>query len=795
MAKKILSGSIRRSMFGKLPGVQYFIVALIVHCIISFGIATPAMAASCASASSGMLSWWGGDNNTQDIMGTHHGTLAGGTTYAPGLVGQAFSFNGQSGYIATEDSTIWDLGTGDFTIQGWINTNTPSSIMRLVSAGSHTDGANNLWTFGYGSAVAWGGPSLNFAYYHGSGYVDLSSAPITINAGSWHHIAVVRAGASLLFYFDGNPSGAADVGSVSLGGGSTGVIIGARYLNNAQDIIEYAEGLVDEIGLFRRALSPSEVASIFNAGSAGVCRPCAPIPAGALSLWKAEDNANDSIGTNNGTLQNGLTFAPGKVGRAFSLDGVNDYVSFGNILDMGANNFSVSVWINAAEFRDDLGAGTKVINKGLTSSGTPSNSGYGIRLVNEGGINKARFMLLQGDTVGKADAVNLQANQWYHLVGVREGTAIRIYLNGIVANATTSTGVLDTSTNVHFAVGALYRQPTDNAITEYFKGLIDEPAMYDRALTESEVVALYNAGSTGTCYPGLVSWWKAENNGLDSAGSNHGALQGPPAFAPGAVGQTFSFDGVDDFVQLTDSSTLKPTAALSVGAWINMASSPSGNAMIVDHESADPWYGYGLYVSSGNVLHADIYSDTPSAQQDLAGQTVLQPDVWYHAAMTYDGTNIKLYLNGMEDGSLAATGPINYTQSVNPTIGKRSTGNTSYFHGMMDEVQLFNRALSADEVGLLFWGEYMVQRISGGQNYYYVTPQSAYAAPAVTGDELRMKVSLFGPMTFDTGVSLKLAGGYCLGSLFTDNSCGMTLIGPQLIIGSDSIEIDKVEVR
>src|SRR5207249_4082770 len=94
-------------------------------------------------------------------------------------------------------------------------------------------------------------------------------------------------------------------------------------------------GLIDEVSVYSRALSASEVASIYNAGSAGKCPPvaqpvCVPAASGLVDWWKGDGNANDAVGASNGTLDGNATFAPGLVGQAFSLDGVGDGVVIGN---------------------------------------------------------------------------------------------------------------------------------------------------------------------------------------------------------------------------------------------------------------------------------------------------------------------------------------------------------------------------------------------------------------------------------------------------------------------------------
>ena len=81
----------------------------------------------------------------------------------------------------------------------------------------------------------------------------------------------------------------------------------------------FPRGAVDELTVYPTALEPGQIQAIYDAGAAGKCH-CVPTPTGAVSFWKGEDDANDSVGMNHATLQNGATFADGKVGRAFSFD-------------------------------------------------------------------------------------------------------------------------------------------------------------------------------------------------------------------------------------------------------------------------------------------------------------------------------------------------------------------------------------------------------------------------------------------------------------------------------------------
>ncbi|MGB9082267.1 MAG: LamG domain-containing protein, partial [Desulfuromonadaceae bacterium] len=212
---------------------------------------------------------------------------------------------------------------------------------------------------------------------------------------------------------------------------------------------------------------------------------------GLVGLWHMDGDWKDaSVMGNSGTPYNGATFSTNaKIGiEAGSFDGVNDYASFGNVLNMGSNNFTIAAWINVAEFV--TGAGSKILNKGLTANGTPPNAGFGLRIINEGGLNKAKFMVFGIGTGYVVEGSGLEVGQWYHVVGVREGTSIKLYINGVLA-ATKDTGsLLNTDTNINLAIGALQRQPF-SVDGEFFHGLIDEASIYNRALSATDIQSQY----------------------------------------------------------------------------------------------------------------------------------------------------------------------------------------------------------------------------------------------------------------------------------------------------------------
>ena len=154
-------------------------------------------------------------------------------------------FDGTGDYLTIPDNADFDFGTGAFTLDMWIMTNSAVSSERFISGGTESNGASQQWFFGrFGSQS-----KLNFGIQHGSGYTENGSNTITWNTGTWYHAALVRPESSdtVYYYWNGVGVGSLDIGTTStaVNTGAYGIVIGARYYN--QNIIEQFNGYMDEI--------------------------------------------------------------------------------------------------------------------------------------------------------------------------------------------------------------------------------------------------------------------------------------------------------------------------------------------------------------------------------------------------------------------------------------------------------------------------------------------------------------------------------------------------------------------
>jgi hypothetical protein len=223
---------------------------------------------TCDAAPSGLVAWWPAEGNATDIIGTNNGTLIHSAGYTNGEVGQAFNLNqASSDYIQAPPSALWIFGTNDFTIELWANFRTyaRSGVYYIPDATfiacDEGQGVVNKWMFSMFNGnltFAINSPTLNPQF--------LVNAPFVPAVNQWYHLAVVRSGDSFTIYTNGVVIGTTSY-HVSIPHPNAPLTIGQS------EGLGYLNGRLDEISVYQRALAGSEIAAIYNAGSAGKCPP------------------------------------------------------------------------------------------------------------------------------------------------------------------------------------------------------------------------------------------------------------------------------------------------------------------------------------------------------------------------------------------------------------------------------------------------------------------------------------------------------------------------------------------
>ena len=413
-------------------------------------------------------------------------------------------------------------------------------------------------------------------------------------------------------------------------------------------------------------------------------------PAGMVAWWPGDDHPNDIIGGNDGTLVGGATYTGGMVNEAFSLDGNGDYVSAPFSQE---GPFTVDAWVKANSI--DQASYTSIF-----ASGNPGEYDPYFQ-IDFDAFGNYRFH-------GGSDAFHVQigaaTTSYQHIAVTYDGTTVRTYLDGTLQNSGAWPGA-----PLRFTTAKL---GANRDLNKTFDGDMDEVEIFNRALTEAEIRAIYEAGSAGKIKPeppepieppaGMVSWWPGDDHPNDAVDSNDGTLQGGATYAPGMVGPAFSFDAsLNTGVIVPATPSLNMTEAISIDAWVYPTSFPNTGNTVVRKDRFVTETGalvqYSLSVTDQGQASCNINSN-PAAS--VSGGTVLL-DNWTHVACTYDRSQVRLYVNGEEVASTPFTEAI-ISSSQPLGIGTQPGFSGRDFDGLIDEVEIFDRALTEAEIRAIY---------------------------------------------------------------------------------------------
>jgi hypothetical protein len=208
---------------------------------------------------------------------------------------------------------------------------------------------------------------------------------------------------------------------------------------------------------------------------------------GIIHWWDGDGDATDIIGNVDGTLQNGASFAPGLVGQAFSFDGVDDTISFGNTVgNFGIKDFTIEFWVKTSSTRFEGVLGKR------------PECGFGSFFDLRIGVTG--FLELSETVTGTnynplSTTVALNDGVFHHVAVTRQGNIVSIYIDGVLDVAGGTAGVTDIHNDADFVLGRSACGPADG--TDFFTGLLDEISLYERALSATEVKGIFAAGSAG----------------------------------------------------------------------------------------------------------------------------------------------------------------------------------------------------------------------------------------------------------------------------------------------------------
>lgn len=396
-------------------------------------------------------------------------------------------------------------------------------------------------------------------------------------------------------------------------------------------------------------------------------------------------------GSRSGTISG----VSGKGGlMAHSFDGADDYIKVPNSSSGSSKDFTVVAWCRPSSFPNTS-------NYIFSREGT--NSGIILRCdssgVPYGYVNDGAYQSVSGTA--------MPTDEWQMLAFTcANNTEIELYQD-TTKQATTAIGDinLDTS-NSEVQIGARQVAGSD-PYERFWSGVLCNVMYFDKALSSSEIQTLYDWHHEDYAEPpdndnGGVSYWKLDEDSgstaVDSWGSNNGSIIGATVGVGGVRDTSYSFDGVDDLVDVAISQN---SSEFSFSYWARSNSPTTNNEGVISFQtgsgdlftvnqrgdlSGDP---YGIVLKVDGTFYDGKSSDnTPPTGE------------WRHEVVTYrDGGDAVLYRNGVEISSMSVSGVMDDMSSVN--IGTNNS-EKSMFDGRIDDVRLYDRVLNPWEVHELY---------------------------------------------------------------------------------------------
>ncbi|MYX73736.1 LamG domain-containing protein [Streptomyces sp. SID3915] len=478
--------------------------------------------------------------------------------------------------------------------------------------------------------------------------------------------------------------------------------------------------------------------------------------------------------------------SPGAAGvkdTAVSFDGVDDYAATDIPTVNTDTGFSVSAWAKLSKAPDTA----------AIIAAQPGNHAPGFELYYSKALDRWAFNQYTADTADASIARAMQPSaggatvgKWTHLVGTLSTSAheLKLYVDGELVGTTVYSTPWDARRGLQIGAG-IY----SGTVKSFFPGAIDELQIFDKPVTAAEVTRLYDTKNltSGRSARAVFAMDEAPDASelIGTPEIFDATYHGSPATgSTGVSGKAVTFDGTDDYAD-TGRPVLNNQRSFAVSAWAKLSKNKPAGGAVIAAQTGTFRPGFELYYSAAydrwvfNQYTADT-TDAGIVRAIQPAGTTARAGEWVHLAGVFDATadQLTLYVNGSPAGTATAArtwyagGPVR----IGATSLNGSTA--SFFPGQIDDVRLFDRAVSAEEVSQLFKQRPLVKSRWTFESTAGTSPVTVPDA-AGTGNSLTLHT---GATKSDSGFidfgAMKLDGltGYAsAGSMPVDTSGSFTL--------------------
>jgi hypothetical protein len=662
--------------------------------------------------------------------------------WVPGKFGSAMNFDGSDDYV--DLGTTSTLQPSNLTFTAWVKRTVPWSGYQgdffTTKVGAWD---NNGWYVDWYDPSGTDNETLNLVVDGGNYFYVTGDPDVYYPLNEWVFIAATFDSTTNegKIYKNGVQQSVSTYGSPD----SITATAANKYIDRGWEPTENRAKQIDEVRIYNYARTQEQIIEDMNAS-----HPVGGSPVGSqVGYWKFDEGYGDtaydsSPQGNDGDLAGSGTTCPlagdnacgdwttgGKFGNAYEFSIVGstfDYIDLGNDSSLlPENEISISGWIKT---NYSYNTNYHAIAGNYTSG---SDNGYIVALGTTSVCNNSLVWYVDTSDANGANlcaSTTINDNNWHHFtVTYKNGSGEKIYVDGKLENSnTTPSGTIVNSNNTVY-LGAY----GDLIVSSGLDGKLDEVKIYNVALTPDQVKLEYNQGKTavlgslsttsdGTspsfsaqrefCPPGNtegncggsndpspVGWWKMdENTGTtttyDHSGNSYDASMDSFSSAdwvPGKFGSSLYFDQTNNYLDVPSENGDFSINNYSISTWIYHTADSIYDETVVSNEDANI-DGWKVWVE-GSAEKIECFYNSTYAQST----TSISLNTWYHIACVSDGSNIKTYINGVEEGSSGISGSISETTDL-ALSGNSYDGYSGYFTGRIDDVRFYNYARTPAQI-------------------------------------------------------------------------------------------------
>ena len=517
---------------------------------------------------------------------------------------------------------------------------------------------------------------------------------------------------------------------------------------------------------------------------------------GLVGYWPFNGNANDASGNGNNGTVNGATLTTdrnGNANSAYSFDGVNDLIRIPHQSQLNLlGDFSASIWYNINSIPTTNNGHTFLTKRDDNGICCSPNVPYGLAItyqVSQAPLNYKNPICAfanNGNFNFSTSSTTITSNIWQHIVYTYSNNILKIYLNNEIIHSQAFSNSLRAGNSADLLIGSVNREIG----AEWMNGKLDDIGIWNRALTQQEITNLYNASLPQTaCLPanvptsGLVGYWPFCGNTNDESGNaNNGTVNGATLTTDrfGNANSAYNFDGVDDRIDVgsLNNSIGNSNSSWSISTWFKSTGSNNDMVIVSDYSSES---GGDQIISTWIALWSFTYNNKIGTNiryfpngWEVYSLNSYNDNLWHNVVSTMDNGTLKLFIDNQFIASANYPSNTNFNNSPFFRFGALKYNNQydSFFYGQIDDIGIWNRALTQQEITNLYNANQCLTTITVTDTLIINVGQLSFTNPVTWANNITIAPN---PASTEVNINFNTITNLAGGSINIINALGQSV--------------------